>query len=334
MSLPSRPTTGPLSARDISVVICAYTLDRWDEIQRAVRSVASQTEAVREVILVVDHNEELQSRATTQLSDVRVVANVESQGLSGARNSGLAHATGAIVAFLDDDAAADPRWAVELAAGYVDDDVLGVGGLSSAEWVEPRPDWFPTEFDWVVGCSYLGLPTRLESVRNMIGSNMSFRRAIFEVVGGFDTRVGRIGALPVGCEETELCIRAAKRWPGGRIVYQPSARVQHRVPPARGTWRYFRSRCVAEGRSKARVTRLAGATDGLATERAYVRRTLPAGVIKGLREAAARRRAAPMLRSAVIVAGLALTAAGYAWGMSIDRRSIVTAQVSQSGAGQ
>ncbi|HLY35772.1 MAG TPA: glycosyltransferase [Candidatus Limnocylindria bacterium] len=310
---------GAPSVSEISVVICAYTLDRWDEIRRAVASVEAQTAPVREIILVADHNEALLARAEAAFPAVRVVANAQAQGLSGARNTGVAHATGEIVAFLDDDAAADPDWATWLAAGYADGTVLGVGGLSEADWVEARPSWFPPEFDWVVGCSYLGLPTGLATVRNMIGSNMSLRRAIFDTIGGFDARVGRVGSLPVGCEETELCIRAVARWPGSRIVYQPRARVRHRVPAGRGTWRYYRSRCLAEGRSKARVTRLVGATAGLATERSYVRRTLPAGVLRGVRDAMLGRRTAPVARSSAIVAGFALTALGYAHGMLFDR---------------
>ena len=311
--------TGPVATSEISVVICAYTLDRWDDIVRAVSSVLEQAEPVHEVILVSDHNDELCARATAELAGIRVVANQGSRGLSDARNTGIAHATGRVVAFLDDDAAADPTWAASLAAAYTDASVLGVGGLSQADWVEPRPAWFPTEFDWVVGCSYLGLPTRRAPVRNMIGSNMSLRRAVFGAVGEFDARVGRIGNVPVGCEETELCIRATARVAGSRIVYEPMARVRHRVPPGRGTWRYFRSRCLAEGRSKARVARLAGRRSGLASERTYVRRTLPAGFVRGVSDAVRVRRISPLRRSMAIVAGLALTSIGFVQGSIFDR---------------
>ena len=315
-------TAATLAAPDVgevSVVICAYTLDRWDDIRRAVASVEAQTQSVREIILVIDHNEDLRVRAEAAFPHVVVVANGEAQGLSGARNTGVAAASGAIVAFLDDDAAADSEWATRLAAGYTDVRVLGVGGMSEADWTTGRPSWFPREFDWVVGCTYLGMPTAMAPVRNMIGSNMSFRRSIFEEIPGFDVRVGRVGTLPVGCEETELCIRAVGRWPGSRIVYQPMARVSHRVPAGRASWRYFRSRCLAEGRSKARVTRLAGAGPGLATERSYVWRSLPAGALRGMRDAIVTRRMSPLARSAAIVAGLLLTAAGYAQGMLFDR---------------
>jgi glucosyl-dolichyl phosphate glucuronosyltransferase len=311
---------GLLSAADISVVVCAYTLDRWEDIVAAVRSLRDQSPPVCELILVSDHNDALRQRAEAELTGVRVIENADVRGLSGARNTGLRAATGHIVAFLDDDAAAEADWARELAAGYADASVIGVGGVSEPAWIAGRPAWFPAEFDWVVGCSYRGLPVETAAVRNMIGSNMSFRREVFAEIGGFDPSVGRVGANPVGCEETELCIRAASRWPRTRIVHEPRARVRHTVPAARGTWRYFRSRCFAEGRSKAQVTRLSGARAGLASERRYTARVLPAGVFRRLAESIRTRRLAPLAAAGAIVAGLGYTAAGYGVGLLFDGR--------------
>lgn len=302
------------------MVICAYTLDRWDTIVRAVRSVRAQSHPVRELILVADHNDELCRRATLELPEADVIPNTDVRGLSGARNSGIRRSTGRIVAFLDDDATAENDWVLELAAGYADPSVIGVGGVSEPEWVAGRPPWFPPEFDWVVGCSYRGLPTRTAAVRNMIGSNMSLRRDVFVEIGGFDPSVGRVGANPVGCEETELCIRATTRWPMTRIIHEPRARVHHTVPADRGTWRYFVARCFAEGRSKAQVTRLSGARAGLESERAYTARVLPRGVLSRIRRAMTGRRVGPLQSAAAILAGLGCTVAGYAVGLVVDGR--------------
>ncbi len=146
-------------------------------------------------------------------------------------------------------------------------------------------------------------------MRNPIGANMSFRRDAL-ARDGFRVGVGRVGRVPLGCEETELAIRATGRVAGSRIVLLPAARVRHHVSADRVHWRYFASRCWAEGRSKAIVATLAGSQTGLSSERAYVRRTLPAGVVRGARDAA-RGDVAGLGRSASIVAGLAITAAGY-----------------------
>jgi len=94
------------------------------------------------------------------------------------------------------------------------------------------------------------------------------------------------------------------------MLYDPRVRVQHRVPTSRGRWAYFRSRCYAEGISKALVSRFVGSQDALSSERAYTMRTLPLGVARGLAAALQRDLAGPA-RAAAIVAGLAFTTAGY-----------------------
>ena len=96
-------------------------------------------------------------------------------------------------------------------------------------------------------------------------------------------------------------------------MFEPGARVAHAVPADRATWGYFRARCFAEGLSKARVAALAGSRDGLASERAYTLRTLPAGVGRGLADAARGDRFG-LTRAAAIVGGLAVTTAGYVVG--------------------
>lgn len=295
-----------------SVVICAYTMDRWTETLDAIDSVVSQESSAGELVVVVDHNPELQERLTAAGVPARVIASEGTRGLSGARNTGIRATTGEIVVFLDDDARARTGWLQALLAAY-EPDVIAVGGAALPEWVAGRPGWFPDEFDWVVGCTYRGSPVTRGEVRNVIGSNMSFRREALDAAGQFEGRLGRVGTGPAGAEETELCIRARRVLPGRRILLDPAAAVDHRVPRSRGRLSYFLRRCFGEGRSKAILAGLAGTGDALETERAYVRRVLPAGVLRGLREA---RDGDPngARRAAAIVLGLAATTAGFAWG--------------------
>lgn len=296
-----------------SVVICAYDEGRWDQLAASVRSVELQAHAADETVVVVDHNPTLLRRARAELPGARVVPNSAGQGLAGARNSGITATDGDIVAFLDDDAVADRDWLGRLVAPYAEPGVAGVGGRIAPDWQPARPRWWPEEFDWVVGCTYRGLPDDLGPVRNLIGCNMSFRRAVFERVGAFTEGIGRVGTRPVGCEETELCIRLSQGWPGAKLVYEPSALVHHHVPASRASWSYFRRRCFAEGQSKARVTQAVGASDALSSERRYVVHTLGTGVRHGL-GAAAHGDAAGLGRAASIAAGVALASAGYAEG--------------------
>jgi len=318
----------PHNQPDVSVVICAYTEARWGDLTRAVRSVQRQAVAAREIVLVIDHNPRLLARALHELDGVRVIENAETRGLSGARNSGIQAARGEIVAFLDDDAAAEPDWLTHLLPAYADPQVLGVGGAILPRWNGVRPVWLPEEFDWVVGCTYRGMPQETAPVRNLIGCNMSFRRDVFATVGGFRSVLGRVGTRPVGCEETELCIRAIQQHPDGRLLFEPRAQVRHRVPDSRESWRYFAARCFAEGQSKAVMSRLVGANDGLASERIHVLRTLPRGVIAGLADTTLRGDLAGLSRAAAIVGGLALTASGFAF-TSLSRSTQVTSDVRQ-----
>jgi hypothetical protein len=285
-------------------------MDRWPDICEAVLSARAQDAPAVEIVLVVDHNCDLFKRCKHEFHDLKVIENHETKGLSGARNSGVATSIGDIVAFLDDDAVADPAWLETMAPLFEDPFVTGVGASASARWVGARPPWFPDEFLWVVGCAYRGLETGV--VRNGLGCAMALRRSAFERVGGFDSRLGRNGSkLPISCEETEFSLRVARADPYAKFVYAPGSAVAHKVPPERLTLRYFVLRCFAEGVSKARVARLAGATS-LATERAYVMHTLFGSVARGVIDSVVKLELWAGGRAVVIMVGLASAVVGYA----------------------
>lgn len=304
-----------------SVVVCAYSEERAADLARAIGSVQNQSMAALETVLVIDHNQALLARAGREFPSATVIPNAGRRGLSDARNTGVHAARGSVVAFLDDDAEAAPDWLARLADAYADAAVIGVGGYAEPLWAAgQRPRWFPEEFDWVVGCSYRGLPIKASPIRNFLGCNMSFRAEAFTIAGDFHTGIGRVGSRPVGDEETEFCIRLAKSAPGRLLIYEPAARVLHRVPPNRSTWRYFQSRCFSEGISKAIVSQLAGSRSALASERRYSLVTLPAGVVRSLLGVVLRREWAGPARAAAIVGGLAITTLGYIFGRVGGRR--------------
>lgn len=312
-------TNGCLADRgeSVSVVICAYTLDRWAELVQAVISVGDQTRHPDQTIVVIDHNPALLERARQTFTDATVIANPSDRGLSGARNAGVAAARGEIVAFLDDDARADRQWLAGLLSAYRDPSVVGTGGLVEPRWRSRRPArWLPREFYWTIGCSYTGLPTEVAAIRNPIGASMSFRREAIVRAGGFREGVGRVGAVPLGCEETELAVRIAGASPAFKIMHTPAARVDHLVTPERARWRYFTHRCWNEGRSKAAVVHHVGARAGLASERSYVLRALPRGVRREL-GLAVRGDLWGAVRATTIVAGLSATVAGYLYGKAL-----------------
>jgi len=307
---------------EFAVVICTHASERWIYLQRAVRSVLRQTLPPREVVLVVDCNDVLFRRASAALEGVHVIRNADHPGLGGARNSGIGASTAPVVAFLDDDAVASPRWLEMLASPYRDPDVSGVGGAIEPMWELGRPAWFPEEFDWVVGCTYRGMPESASEVRNLIGCNMSFRRNVLDALGRF-----RLG---YGCDETDLCIRLRQRWPEKKLLYLPDATVSHHVPAARARFSRFLARCYFEGGSKAVVSYLVGSEQGLASERTYARRTLPHAVLAGVETSMHNRDAAGIARSATIVLGFAATATGYIRG----RTSVAQAATRRGWSGE
>jgi glycosyltransferase involved in cell wall biosynthesis len=310
-----RKLQGAASMVAVSVVICAYTLDRWDQILAAVDSVQRQSIPPLELYLVIDGNEALHERASRELQGIEIIRNVLTPGLSGARMTGARLATAPVIAFLDDDAVADPEWLERLLEAYRDKNVLGAGGYIEPLWMAIPPRWFPREFDWVIGCTYKGMPVNNGRIRNVIGANMSVRASILRESGGFTTKLGRRDGVVVArgvaesCEETEFCIRATRLNPGGYWAYCPKARVRHNVSAQRTTWRYFVRRCRMEGTAKGILATIAGSKDSLASEKRYVFVLLRSFLQEAGAALCGDRHAAS--RAAAIFVGVAVTATAY-----------------------
>jgi cellulose synthase/poly-beta-1,6-N-acetylglucosamine synthase-like glycosyltransferase len=291
------------------VIIAAFSMKRWDDLCEAITSVQAQTAPALETILVIDHNADLLARASNELPGITVIANHGLKGASGARNTGVIASRGEVVAFLDDDAVAAPRWLETLLCHFSDSNVIGVGGRLKPMWATSRPRWFPPEFDWAVGASYLGMPECAEPVRNVWSGNMAIRRSVFDSIGGFRAGFGKIGKRSRP-EDTDLCLRAAAAQEGGTWIYEPAGVASHRVPAQRASMRFFLSRCFHEGQGKAALAGLNGMDQSISAERRYTRRVIPAGLVRGLREVS-QGDATGGLRSFAIAAGFALAAIGF-----------------------
>jgi glycosyltransferase involved in cell wall biosynthesis len=337
MTFDGRTEASSADRLSVSVVTCAYTEARWSDLAAAIDSARHQTRPPEEIILVIDHNDKLRERAEQAFPDVLVTPNSRSRGASGSRNTGIGLARGEVIAFLDDDARATQTWLAELLGPFAEQRVAGVGGDARPVWPSARPGWFPAEFDWVLGCSYVGLPRTQSAVRNPLGTNMAVRHTLALAVGGFREGFGNIvlgtveGApasrLSTG-EETDFCIRVSAAHPNMVFMYEPSAVVYHRVTAERTTFRYFLSRCWIEGRGKASLARFVGRSSALAEEWGYVLKVLPRGIGAGLKEAAGGRPAG-LARAAAISVGLSVTCVSYV----VHRRpSAVSRMVSREGS--
>ena len=240
--------------REVSVVVSTYSKNRLSYLLDCIASLRKQSFKPVEVILVLDPVPDLVEFYESRLSDdVKIVVS-DKCGLSNARNAGVKNARGEIIAFVDDDAVADVNWLENLIKNYEDPMVVGVGGLIKPLWESGSPAWFPEELNWVVGCSYKGLPEHRACVRNPIGCNMSFRKSVFEKVGYFRSDVGRFGKKLLAGEEPELSKRISEKMLGSKIVYEPSAVVFHRVSRDRLGFRYLFERSFYEGVSKALIS--------------------------------------------------------------------------------
>jgi len=301
-------------ASKISVVICVYTFDRFHEALYAVASITSQSLPAYEIIVVVDHNISLYEELLHALpEDIILVSNQFEQGLSGARNTGVSVAKGDVITFLDDDAVADSECLKSLSQCFEKRDVLGAVALIEPLYEQSGKSWFPDEFLWVVGCSYRGLSEGV--TRNLLGACMAIRRSVFEEVGHFKSALGRSRSkLPLGNEETELCIRAANAYPDSCFIFSSTARASHRVTASRLTWSYFVKRCYAEGISKAQLTSLVGSGQSLSSERSYVLKTLSSALVRNFKTAIVDRDVNGLLRIVAIMLGFVSTLAGYIYG--------------------
>src|SRR3954452_3554078 len=169
--MPYGPTlNGPSRAKDdmsaqhehlaptADVVICTYTDARWDLLERAVASLQAQSVAPARILLCVDHNDELLERCRVRWGpgsdqpgpSIDVFPNRFAGRLGSARNTAVERVTAEVVAFLDDDAEADPTWLETLLSVYVEDGAVAVGGAPLPNHQIARPGWFPPECRWAL----------------------------------------------------------------------------------------------------------------------------------------------------------------------------------------
>ena len=298
------PAHAPKSP-SVTVVVCAYSLDRWRLLCSGIESVRAQKVVPHEIILCVDHSPDLARRCRERWSSdpsqptVRVIENRYPGRLGSARNTAIELATGDIVAFLDDDARATPDWLEALLASYtLDARTMAVGGAPLPDFEVPRPGWFPFEFDWVFGCTYRGVPTRRSKTRRLIGANMSVRHTAILSVGGFHSDNN---------DDMDMCHRLAHCYGNDAVVFDPAVRVTHFVPRERLTWAYFWRRCFHENQRKVLVFSAMEEAGSLVAEEIFAARTIGLGVPKYF----ASCTKDGLLRALAALAGLALAGAGH-----------------------
>ena len=273
----------------VSVVICTYSLERLPDLMEAIESVKKQTYPLIETIIVVDGNKELYD-TILRLPSISPVSSDENYvkgypvihlnetnlGLSRSRNIGAEIATGDVVAFMDDDAVADPNWIASLADMYLNYNAVVAGGMLKPLWVAGVADFIPEEYLWLIGATPKGDNNHIKEIRNTYGSNISFARDIFIHCSGFNSSFGfnaGKGGILQG-EEAELCNKV-KNLTGKGCMYNPNAIVYHKVFKERTELKPLFRRAFWQGYSK-RVLKERSAA--LGDESSFLRYVLFTGV--------------------------------------------------------
>jgi glycosyltransferase involved in cell wall biosynthesis len=242
---------------NLTVLLC--TFNRGPSLSKALDSVAAQvlSDSISWEVVIVDNNSTDQTREIVEDYCRRYPGRFRSlfearQGLSRARNTGIRESRGDVIAFIDDDVIAEPTWLQNLTASLLDGKWAGAGGRIVPPLDFSPPDWFTVggEMD-LVGAI---LPVfdlggqACEMKRPPYGTNMAYRKSMFEKHGMFRTDLGRCGKSLVMGEDTEFGNRLMSA--GESLHYEPLAVVEHPVPEERLNKKFFRNWWMDFGRTR------------------------------------------------------------------------------------
>jgi len=220
----------------VSVVVC--TRDRAASLAVALRSILAGDEPPLELIVVDNAPRTSATRdVVAALGDPRVRYLLEERpGLSRARNTGAAAATGELVAFTDDDVVADPGWVDALSRGFARAHHVGLvtGMVPAAELETPAQQYFEAKVQWSGSC----VPRLYDLAEHRdphplypysaglfgTGANFAVRALALREIGAFDEALGA-GSPAQGGEDLDYFLRAILA--GWAIAYEPAALVWH-----------------------------------------------------------------------------------------------------------
>lgn len=202
----------------VSVVVVSR--HRPQALQRCILGLTQQDHQDFEVVVVADPD------AADRLAVLNYklkLMRFDKANISAARNLGLAHASGEIVAFIDDDAVPEPTWLTRLCAPFGDLEVVAATGFIrgrngiSYQWkaceVDDLGQDHPVEV--ITTSIYKGTPKRCVKTQ---GTNCAFRRKCLCQIGGFDE------SFRFYLDEADVNLRMANL---GTTAVVPDAQVHH-----------------------------------------------------------------------------------------------------------
>lgn len=254
MAVESHAMTDPR----ISAVVCTH--GRAALLAEAVTSLARQTLAPSAFEIVVVDNGSRDTTPTLLATLGAEIANLRTVdepvlGVARARNTGSRAARAQLVAYLDDDARAEPTWLEAVLSAFAAFPQSGcIGGPVRPRWPAARPWWLSDALLSYLAVIDLGPISRpLAAGEWLAGTNSAFRKEALAGVGGFRDALGRHGPSLLSDEDVEaVASLMAAGWP---VVYDPALVVHHTIPVERLTLRWFLRRAYWQGISEATARR-------------------------------------------------------------------------------
>jgi GT2 family glycosyltransferase len=228
----------------ISVILCTY--NRCHSLSASLESIAQSrvADANSWEVLVVDNNSKDKTSDVVEEFDQRYPGRFRyvfesQQGKSHALNRGIREAFGEVLAFMDDDVVVDAVWLQTLSAVLQKPEWFGAGGRILPERNFTLPAWLSLKEKYALApLAIFDLGTQAGEMHEPpFGTNMAFRREVFEKIGGFRTDLGPCPGSEIRGEDTEFGFRALAA--GLRLWYEPSAIVYHSINDKRLQEEYF-----------------------------------------------------------------------------------------------
>ncbi len=232
----------------ISIVICAYSLKRFEMIIDCIDSISHNDYKNYEIILVIDGNKDLKQKMDDKykgIDNITIIENNKNEGPSVSRNRGVEIAKGDIIAFIDDDAFAEYGWLERIIKNFSDNPKIDACGGKLLPMYDEGAKMLPEELLWTVGCTYKGHPVERQFVRNVISANMAVRKKVFKDIKFEKMFDGKNWKM----EDTLFGLRLSMRRKDA-ILYDPDMIVHHNVSRDRTKLKYIIERSYSEGKLK------------------------------------------------------------------------------------
>lgn len=239
----------------VSIVVATY--NRCDFLEDCIKSYNEQDcdKSLFEVLVInnnsTDNTESISKELIHKYTEVDIRYMVEKdQGLSFGRNRGIKESKYDLIHFFDDDAIATPNYISTIIDTFERyPKAKAAGGKILLNYFDGRPSWASVYIESIFGLFDIG-DTEIEFPRKNYprGSNMTFKRELFDEVGGFDVSLGRKGKIMLGGEEKEIFQRVYES--GASVIYNPLTVCFHAVPEPRTRFDFIKNQVFGIGASE------------------------------------------------------------------------------------